>query len=88
MESAQHDYLATNHCTQAYVNGIVDGLNDMPDFKSTLQAVKTLMQVQPVFLQAALDAIDTQHGGIDQYFSDVLALNDDNRRRLRQLLCE
>lgn len=88
MESVQHDYLATNHCTQAYINGIIDGLNDMPALKSTLQAVKTLMQVQPAFLQAALDTIDTQHGGIDQYFSEVLAMGDVARSRLRQLLCE
>ena len=85
-QTVMHDYLATNHCTADYVDGLVDGLGDRWNVKATPEAVRTLMQVQEEFLQAAIDAADAQYGGIQQFIDRGLRFDDSKRQRLTELL--
>lgn len=88
LETVFHDYLATNHCTANYVNGLIDGLADMPNMKASPEAVRTLMQVDTRFLQSALDTINEQYGNMDRYLEKALGIDADKRERLRSILCE
>lgn len=44
-----------------------------------------LSRVQPEFLQAAFDAIDSQYGSVDAYLREALGLGNAERDRLREL---
>jgi protein-tyrosine phosphatase len=89
LETVFHDYLATNHCTANYVNGIVDGLSDLPiavKFKASPEAVRTLMQARVEYLQAAFDAIDQDYGSLRAFFEQALDLSASKRQKIRSLL--
>lgn len=87
LDTVYHDYLATNQCTAHYVNGIIDGLEDMPHMKAAPEAIRTLMQVRVEYLQGALAAIDADHGTLEAFFEQALAMDGSRRERLQQLLC-
>lgn len=88
VETVFHDYLATNHCTANYVNGIVDGVSDSPLTKASPEAIRTLMRVAPEFLQTALDTIDEKHPDLDTYLLEALGVGPAERARLVEFLCE
>ncbi len=88
LETVFHDYLATNHCTANYVNGLIDGLADMPEMKASPEAVRTLMQVEADFLQSALDTINEQYGNVERYLKKALGIDAEKREKLRSILCE
>lgn len=88
METVFHDYLATNRCTAHYVNGIIDGLEDMPTMKASPDAVRALMQVKREYLQTAFNTIDQDYDSLDAFFEVALKLGPDQRARVRELLCE
>jgi len=87
-ETVMHDYLATNHITANYVEGLVDGVHDHPGIDVNGDALRTLMQVQPAFLGAALDQISQRHGGVAAYLDHQLDFGRDKRERLAGLLAE
>jgi protein-tyrosine phosphatase len=87
-ETVLHDYLATNHCNANYVDGLVDGVNDMPGIDVSGDALRMLMQVRPEFLGEALGIISREHGGIHAYLERELDFGQDKRERLRSLLAE
>lgn len=87
-EVVLHDYLATNHCTANYVEGLVEGIHDMPGIDVSGEALRTLMQVQPAFLGEALALIARQHGGIYAYLEHSLGFDRQKREQLAALLAE
>ena len=88
MEDVMHDYLATNHLTANYVNGIIDGLADVEDLKVTPEGLRALMSVEPIFLQTAFDTAAEDFGGIEAYIEQALEFDQGKSKRLRELLCE
>ena len=88
LETVFHDYLATNHCTANYVNGLIDGLADMPEMKASPDAVRTLMQVEVHFIQAAFDTINEQYESMNNYLEKALGIDADKRGKIRSILCE
>jgi protein-tyrosine phosphatase len=88
LETVMHDYLATNHCTANFVNGILEGLSDVEGLNVSPEAVQTLMQVQPAFLQKALDTIDADFGSIPSYLETGLDFGPGKQRRVRELICK
>ncbi len=89
-ETVMHDYLATNHITANYVDGLVDGVMEMPNFAETLNAdaLRKLMQVERDYLGGALELIHQQHGSITSYLDERLGFTDEKRGRLAELLAE
>jgi protein-tyrosine phosphatase len=71
-----HDYLLTNERLRP---------TDVAGWSLPPHAVKVLWGVQPDFLQAAFDEIDTQWGGLDAYLRTGLGLGSAERARLREL---
>lgn len=88
LETVLHDYLATNHCTANYVNGLIDGLADMPEMKASPDAVRTLMQVEEAFLQSAFDTIYEQYGSLERYLEKALNIDAHKRANIQSILCE
>jgi protein-tyrosine phosphatase len=86
-DTVMHDYLATNHCTANYVDGIIDGLSDS-EFNVEPDAVRTLMQVVPEYITQALDIIYKERGGMAAYLEDSLGFDRARRDQLAKLLVE
>lgn len=49
------------------------------------EVLLVLSRVQPEFLQAAMEAIDSDYGGVDAYLRDALGLGNAEMGRLREL---
>ncbi|HEX7889420.1 MAG TPA: tyrosine-protein phosphatase [Ramlibacter sp.] len=49
------------------------------------EAMQVLWRVQPAFLLAALDEVDTRYGSLEGYFREGLQLREAERARLRSL---
>jgi protein-tyrosine phosphatase len=91
LETVFYDYMATNHCTARYVNGIIDGLSDIPmisRLKASPDAIRALMQARTEYLQAAFDTIASDFGTVEAFLDQGLKLGPDNRQRLCSILCE
>jgi len=74
-ELVQEDYLLTNHI-----------FRHPPAAQGVLPAevLAVLWRVQPGFLDAALHAVDTDHGGVERYLSQRLGLSPAARQQLAQ----
>jgi len=81
-----HDYLATNHCTANYVDGLVDGIGDIPGIDVSGEALRTLMSARPEYLGEALQIIGLEHGGVDAYLENSLGFDLARREQLAALL--
>ncbi|MEM0952747.1 MAG: tyrosine-protein phosphatase [Pseudomonadota bacterium] len=89
-DTVMHDYLATNHITANYVDGLIDGVMEMPGYgkKLTGQALRKLMQVEPDYLGGALQIMQAQYGSVHAYLEEGLGLKPEKRAQLQQLLLE
>jgi protein-tyrosine phosphatase len=86
-ETVMHDYLATNHCTANYLNGMLASLADQPAMRPIIDTVHMLMQVHPDFIGTALRAIEEDFASMDEYLEVALAMGRAQRRQLAQILC-
>ncbi len=79
-ETVMHDYLLSNT------------LYRRPDLPAETQtpraALEVLWRVEEGFLQAALEAMDVGHGGVERYFEQRLGLGSAARRTLAQRYLE
>ena len=75
----EHDYLLTNalYKRDARLEG-----------QGHPHVMKVLWQVQPAFLHAAFDAVDTQHGGMQAYLLGAIGLSPQEVAELQRLLLE
>lgn len=75
----EHDYLLTN---QLYRR------DPRLEGKGPAHVMKVLWQVQPEFLHAAYEAVDAQHGGMQNYLHGAIGLSPQELAELRSLLLE
>jgi protein-tyrosine phosphatase len=75
----EHDYLLTNQLYKR--DARLEG-------QGHPHVMKVLWQVQPEFLHAAFDAVDTQHGGMQDYLHGAIGLSPQELAELRRLLLE
>jgi protein-tyrosine phosphatase len=89
-ETVMHDYLATNHITANYVEGLVDGIMEMPGPGKELsgEALRKLMQVEREYLECALRAMRERYGGVQGFLETGLNFGPDKRAKLMGLLAE
>jgi protein-tyrosine phosphatase len=75
----EHDYLLTN---QLYKR------DNRLEGSGHPHVMKVLWQVQPEFLHAAFDAVDAQHGGMQDYLHGAIGLIPQELAELKQMLLE
>ena len=75
----EHDYLLTNQLYKR--DARMEG-------QGHPHVMKVLWQVQPEFLQAAFDAVDSQHGGMRDYLHGAVGLSPQETKALQQLMLE
>ena len=75
----EHDYLLTNQLYKR--DARLEG-------QGHPHVMKVLWQVQPEFLNAAFDAVDTHHGGMQDYLHGAIGLSPQELAELRRLLLE
>jgi protein-tyrosine phosphatase len=75
----EHDYLLTNQLYKR--DARLEG-------QGHPHVMKVLWQVQPEFLHAAFDAVDTQHGGMTDYLHGAIGLSPQELSELRRMLLE
>ena len=89
-DTVMHDYLATNHITANYVEGLVDGVADMPipGVELNTDALRRLMQVEREYLGGALAIIQERHGSVHHYLVEELDFDAEKQAELSALLAE
>ena len=89
-ETVMHDYLATNHITANYVEGLVEGIMEMPvpGMELSGQALRKLMQVERDYLGGALGLMRERHGGVQGFLEAELNFGPDKRAQLAELLTD
>jgi protein-tyrosine phosphatase len=89
-QTVMHDYLATNHITANYVDGLVDGVTEapVPGLEINGEALRKLMQVEPEYLGCAFEVMRERHGGVEGYLEEALRFGPDKREQLLDLLAE
>jgi protein-tyrosine phosphatase len=75
----EHDYLLTNQLYRR--DARLEG-------QGHPHVMKVLWQVQPEFLQAAFEAVDTQHGGMRDYLHGAIGLSPQEVAELQRMLLE
>lgn len=75
----EHDYLLTNALYKR--DARLEGMGHP-------HVMKVLWQVQPEFLHAAFEAVDTQHGGMQAYLHGAVGLSALEVAELQQMLLE
>jgi protein-tyrosine phosphatase len=78
-DTIEHDYLLTN---QLYRR------DPRLEGKGHPHVMQVLWQVQPEFLHAAFDTVDTQHGGIRDYLHGAIGLSPQELAELKRMLLE
>jgi protein-tyrosine phosphatase len=75
----EHDYLLTNQLYKR--DARMEG-------QGHPHVMKVLWQVQPEFLHAAFDAVDAQHGGMQDYLHGAIGLSPQELGALQRLMLE
>ena len=75
----EHDYLLTNQLYQR--DARLEG-------QGHAHVMKVLWQVQPEFLHAAFDAVETQHGGMQDYLHGAIGLSPQELAELQRRLLQ
>lgn len=79
------EYLQSDAPVRAAYAGVVA---DFVARGGSREVIEPLMSVKPAFLQAALDAMQADHGSVEAYFSDGLDLDADTLVALRTRFLE
>ena len=77
------DYEATNRYVASRTEDIMDALATYHLAGKLDKSIQVINAADPRFLQAALDAIDREFGGLDAYVEKALGITDEKRDALR-----
>ncbi len=75
-ETVMEDFLLTNHYTARATDRQLFMIKLFSLFRTDTEALRPLFGVEPAYLQAAFDAIDSSYGDFDTYRRDALGLDD------------
>ncbi len=75
-EVVMQDYLLTNQLYR---------MPELPHARAPQEVLNVLWRVQQEFLEAALQAVDHDHGGVDHYLARQLGVRATERQRLSEL---
>ena len=75
-ETVMEDFLLTNHYTARATDRQLFMIEVFSLFRTDGEALRPLFGVEPAYLEAAFDAIESSYGDFDQYRRDALGLDD------------
>ena len=84
-DEVMHDYLISDQEVRRAFAPVVD---DFVARGGSREVIEPLMSVQPSYLEAALEAMLDDHGSVEAYFSDGLAMDEGTLSALRAALLE
>ncbi|MEJ6347974.1 tyrosine-protein phosphatase [Holzapfeliella sp. He02] len=84
-ETIKEDYLLTNQASKPYIDNRLGLVEEKGGDPVTYQAVKDLVSVQEGYINYALELMDKDFGGIDNYLKDILGVTDDKIKKLREI---
>jgi protein-tyrosine phosphatase len=87
-ETVMEDFLLSNHYTAAAAEQRLWMIELYSLFRADRDALRPLFGVEPAYLEAAFDAIDAQHGGLDAFRRGALGLDDGELEAFRALALE
>jgi protein-tyrosine phosphatase len=88
METVTEDFLLTNHYTAAKVERMLLMIRVFSFFRTDPERVRPVLGVEPAYLEAAFDEIDTRYGSFDRYRREALGLDDARLDAFRELALE
>jgi protein-tyrosine phosphatase len=87
-ETVMEDFLLSNHYTAAAAEQRLWMIELYSLFRADRDALRPLFGVEPAYLEAAFDAIDAEHGGLDAFRRGALGLDDGELEAFRALALE
>ncbi|MFR7755585.1 MAG: tyrosine-protein phosphatase, partial [Bacteroidales bacterium] len=85
MPHIRADYLATNLFVRDVAEGILDALAGHGLLEHVDLDVDSIFYADMDYLDAALEAVEQECGGMDAYLAAVLGVGERERERLREL---
>lgn len=82
------DYMITKERCAPGTKILIENCRRYTDDESVLDFIACLDTVQPDFIGAAFDTIEREHGGMDSFLRNELAMDDEKFERLRELYLE
>jgi protein-tyrosine phosphatase len=87
-ETVMEDFLLTNHYTQSATERQLLMIEVFSLFRADTDALRPLFGVEPAYLEAAFQAIDTNYGNFDDYRRTALGLDDAEVEAFRTAVLE
>ena len=78
------EYWAATHSADELTR--IRGKYDMQDLEE--EAILPMLEVHEVYLDKALNTVDSQYGSIEQYLGEAMALTTSDREELRRRYVE
>lgn len=82
------DYMITKERCAPGTKQLIENCRRYTDDESVLDFIACLDTVQPDFIGAAFETIEHEHGGMDSFLRNELALDDEKLERLKALYLE
>ncbi len=79
------DYIITRERCAAGTKRLMDACRKITDDEAILEFIYLLDTVEPEYLNAAFDVIDSVHGGMDRFLHEKLMLSDADINKLKEL---
>lgn len=88
LPTIRQDYLLSNLTTKDFADNFIAEAKKKGATPATLQSLKALMSVDEKYLDNALTIINQEFGGLDQYTTDVLKLDQTDLAALKEIYLE
>lgn len=87
-EDIMADYLLSNERKKPEIESLMAQYRSIEPDETVLENLYAMLTVQPEYLEAAFDEMDTLYGGLEGFLKDGLGVTDEKRRRLQDIYLE
>lgn len=87
-DTIKKDYLISNLTTTEFKDQFINNAVANGASENLIKSINALMVVDERYLEHAIDIIDQEYGGLDQYTKDVLKVDKDEQERLQEIYLE
>lgn len=87
-DTIKKDYLISNHTTNDFKEQFINNAVANGASENLVKSINALMVVDERYLQHAIDIIDQEFGGLDQYTKEILKIDNSDKERLQEIYLE